>query len=259
MSASKSEDRMSCTSSTSIFSGTVSLYINKVMVSQIMDSVVSDAQSRGSSPTKRSESLQESLTDVTDLGSLLSGNSSPQLSLSRVSETSTVARRFRANMDEEKEDTTSRSGVAQNIVGDQFTTSPDVVKDAPPPTPSSENSDTDDDFTSLISMLVLRLLSKITTQTDLYPVDVARTSQDLIPKVKSVFCAMSGSSETQAYTENLKIHKVYRAVYKHMLEEFGLEKILQLAVSTQDSFDRILVKSLSKELLDRYNEAAMTN
>lgn len=161
MSASKSEDRMSCTSSTSIFSGTVSLYINKVMVSQIMDSVVSDAQSRGSSPTKRSESLQESLTDVTDLGSLLSGNSSPQLSLSRVSETSTVARRFRANMDEEKEDTTSRSGVAQKIISDQMSTGPDVVKYASPPSQSSDNSDIDDAFTGLVNMLGVRLLSKI--------------------------------------------------------------------------------------------------
>ncbi|XP_036836197.1 uncharacterized protein LOC118964889 isoform X2 [Oncorhynchus mykiss] len=75
-------------------------------------------------------------------------------------------------------------------------------------------------------------------------------------KVMEVFCAWSGCSETQAYPENLRIHKVYRVVYKNLLEEFGSEKILQQAVSTQDSsFDRILVKSLSEALLHRCNEA----
>ncbi|XP_041727407.2 uncharacterized protein LOC121557996 isoform X1 [Coregonus clupeaformis] len=106
-------------------------------------------------------------------------------------------------------------------------------------------------------MLVVRLLSKIQTQTDLYPVDVTRTSQDLIPKVIAAFCAWSGCSETQAYPKNLKSHKIYSTVYKHLLKEFGSEKILQLAVSTQDStFSRILVKSLSKEILHSCNEAS---
>ncbi|CAB1339936.1 unnamed protein product [Coregonus sp. 'balchen'] len=205
VSARKSEDRMSCTSSTSIFSDTVSVF-TKVM-----------------------------------------------LSLSRVSETSAVARHIRANMDEEKEDTTSHSGLAQNIVGDQITTSPDVVKDASSPTSSSDNSDSDDDFTGLISMLVVRLLSKIQTQTDLYPFEVARTLQYLIPKVMAVFCAMSGSSETQAYPENLKIHKMYRAMYKRV----GGVWLGENPSIGRDSFDRIIVKSLSKELLYRYNEASM--
>jgi hypothetical protein len=54
----------------------------------------------------------------------------------------------------------------------------------------------------------------------------------------------------------LRIHNVYRAVYKNLLGEFGSEKILQQAVSTQDSsFDRILVKSLSEALLHRCNES----
>ncbi|XP_041756816.2 uncharacterized protein LOC121584776 [Coregonus clupeaformis] len=251
-----SEDRISCSSSSSVFSDTVSLF-TKVMVSQVMDSVVSDAQSRGSSPT---ESLQASQTTITDVGILLSGKTSPRLCLSGVimatSETSNAARNVKANMDAEEVDTTSCSGVARNIVRDDMSTSPDMVKDVPLPTPSSDNSGSDDDFTGLISMLVVRLLTKIQTPTEEYPVDVTRKSQDLIPKVIAVFCAWSGCSETQAYPENLRIHKVYRAVYKHLLEEFGSEKILQLAVSTQDSsFDRILVKSLSGVLLHRCNEA----
>lgn len=41
------------------------------------------------------------------------------------------------------------------------------------------------------------------------------------------------------------------------MKVFGSEKILQLAVSTHDStFNRILVKSLSKELLHSCNEAS---
>ncbi|KAK6288428.1 hypothetical protein J4Q44_G00388720 [Coregonus suidteri] len=221
------------------------------MVSQVMDSVVSDAQSRGSSPTRT----------VTDIGSLLSGKSSSLPSFTAISmatsETSNAARGFEANIDAEERDTTSCSSVAQSIVCDQMSTSPDVVKDVSLSAPSSDNLGGDDDFTGLISMLVVRLLSKIQTQTDLYPVDVTRTSQDLIPKVIAAFCAWSGCSETQAYPKNLKSHKIYSTIYKHLLKEFGSEKILQLAVSTQDStFSRILVKSLSKEILHSCNEAS---
>ncbi|XP_023857020.1 serine-rich adhesin for platelets-like [Salvelinus sp. IW2-2015] len=250
-----SEDRISCSSSSSVLSDTVSLF-TKVMVSQVMDSVVSDAQSRGSSPT---ESLQTSETTISDVGNLLSGMSSPRLSpgvIMATSETSNAAQIFKANIDGEEVDTTSHSGVAQNIVRDNMSTSPDMVKDVPLPTPSSDNLGSDDDFTGLISMLVVRILINIQNSTEDYPVDVTRKSQDLIPKVMDVFCAWSGCSETQAYPENLRIHKVYRAVYKNLLEEFGSEKILQQAMSTQDSsFDRILVKSLSEALLHRCNEA----
>ncbi|XP_036834422.1 uncharacterized protein LOC118964669 [Oncorhynchus mykiss] len=218
------------------------------MVSQVMDSVVSDAQSRGSSPTGT----------VTDIGSLLSGKSYPLPSFSAISMTtsgtSNAARGFEDNIDAEERDTISCFGVPQSIVCDQNSTSPDVASLS---TPSTVNLVGDDDFTGLISMLVVRLLSKIQTQTDLYPTDVTRTSQDLIPKVIAAFCAWSGCSETQAYPKNLKSHKVYSTVYKHLLKEFGSEKILQLAVSTQDStFNRILVKSLSKELLHSCNEAS---
>ncbi|XP_036820973.1 uncharacterized protein LOC118944702 [Oncorhynchus mykiss] len=245
--ASVSEDRISCSFSTSAFSDTVSLF-TKVMVSQVMDSVVSDAQSRGSSPTGT----------VTDIGSLLSGKSYPLPSFSAISMTtsgtSNAARGFEANIDAEERDTISCFGVPQSIVCDQNSTSPDVASLS---TPSTDNLVGDDDFTGLISMLVVRLLSKIQTQTDLYPTEVTRTSQDLIPKVIAAFCAWSGCSETQAYPKNLKSHKVYSTVYKHLLKEFGSEKILQLAVSTQDStFNRILVKSLSKELLHSCNEAS---
>ncbi|XP_036829933.1 uncharacterized protein LOC118954554 [Oncorhynchus mykiss] len=241
--ASVSEDRISCSFSTSAFSDTVSLF-TKVMVSQVMDSVVSGAQSRGSSPTGT----------VTDIGSLLSGKSYPLPSFSAISMTtsgtSNAAQGFEANIDAEE----SCFGVPQSIVCDQNSTSPDVASLS---TPSTDNLVGDDDFTGLISMLVVRLLSKIQTQTDLYPTDVTRTSQDLIPKVIAAFCAWSGCSETQAYPKNLKSHKVYSTVYKHLLKEFGSEKILQLAVSTQDStFNRILVKSLSKELLHSCNEAS---
>eukprot|EP00063_Salmo_salar_P043840 XP_014018675.1 PREDICTED: uncharacterized protein LOC106581256 [Salmo salar] len=245
--ASVSDDRISCSFSTSAFSDTVSLF-TKVMVSQVMDSVVSDAQSRGSSPTGT----------VTDIGSLLSGKSYPLPSFSTISMatsgTSNAARGFEANIDAEERDTISCFGVPQSIVCDQNSTSPDVVWLS---TPSTDNLVGDDDFTGLISMLVVRLLSKIQSQTDLYPIDVTRTSQDLIPKVIAAFCAWSGCAETQAYPKNLKSHKVYSTVYKHLLKEFGSEKILQLAVLTQDStFNRILVKSLSKELLHSCNEAS---
>ncbi|CAB1349114.1 unnamed protein product [Coregonus sp. 'balchen'] len=169
--------------------------------------------------------------------SLLSGKSSSLPSFTAISmatsETSNAARGFEANIDAEERDTTSCSSVAQSIVCDQMSTSPDVVKDVSLSAPSSDNLGGDDDFTGLISMLVVGLLSKIQTQTDLYPFDITRTSQNLIPKVIAAFCA--------CLSENLRIHKVYSTIYKHLLKEFGSEKILQLAVSTQDStFNKIL-------------------
>uniref|UniRef100_A0A6Q2YI08 Uncharacterized protein n=1 Tax=Esox lucius TaxID=8010 RepID=A0A6Q2YI08_ESOLU len=151
----------------------------------------------------------------------------------------------------EKENANRCSDVAHNIECGRLSASPNAL----PLTPSSDHLDSDD-FTSLISMLVVRLLTKIHSKTDLHSVDIAGRSQQLIPKVMAAFCAMSGYSETQAYPEKLNICKVYRAVYKHILEETGSEKILQMAMSTQDSqFERILVKSLSKELFDCCNQA----
>jgi hypothetical protein len=79
------------------------------------------------------------------------------------SETSNAAQILKANIDGEEVDTTSHSGVAQNIVRDDMSTSPDMVKDVPLPTPSSDNLGSDDDFTGLISMLVMRILTKIQT------------------------------------------------------------------------------------------------
>lgn len=108
------------------------------MVSQVMYSVDSDAESRGSSPT---ESLQTSEPTISDVGNLLSGKSSPRLSPSgtimATSETSNAAQILKANIDGEEVDTTSHSGVAQNIVRDDMSTSPDMVKDVTLPTPSS--------------------------------------------------------------------------------------------------------------------------
>lgn len=68
-----------------------------------------------------------------------------------------------ANIDEER-DATSCSSVAQSIACDQMSTSPDVVKDVSLSAPSSDNLGCDDDFTGLISMSVVRLLSKILTK-----------------------------------------------------------------------------------------------
>ncbi|XP_019901385.2 uncharacterized protein LOC105026700 isoform X2 [Esox lucius] len=212
------KDRISCSSNSSEFIETVNLFI-KVLVSQVMEFVVSDAQSRASSPSERTET--------------------------------SVVRGFGENIDG-KEDTRSCSHLAQNTVFDQRSTSPDAL----PLTPTSDHLDSDDDFISLIGLLVVRLLSKIQTKANLEPVDIAGKSQELIPKVMAAFCATSGYSETQTYPEKLKIQKVYRAVYRNILEEFGSEKFLQMAISTQDpKFDMILVKSLSKELFDRCNEA----
>ncbi|KAL0973335.1 hypothetical protein UPYG_G00202090 [Umbra pygmaea] len=193
-------------SSTSAYSDTIS-QITEVMVNQVIDSVVSAAQSRGSSPTRT----------VTDLDSLLNGRC---------------------------------IGVAQSTAIDQMSAS---LR----PTSASDKLGSGNDFASLISMLVMRTLSEIQTQTDLYPADITSTAEDLIPKVIGAFCACSYHSESQAYPDNLRMDKVFRAVYKHLLEEYGSEAILQMAMSKQDStFNRIFIKSFSKELHHVCNNAS---
>ncbi|XP_029559313.1 uncharacterized protein LOC115156137 [Salmo trutta] len=133
-----------------------------------------------------------------------------------------------------------------------------------PSTPSAMDSDTytsfdstSNDYTSLVLLLIVRLLSMIPTPiTLLESSDIGETSRVLTKRILSEFCGTSGLEPTQAYPQNLKIKKIFKAVYKGLLQEFGSEKMLQVAMKSTDyAFDDALVKSLTRELLTKCNEA----
>ncbi|XP_055797227.1 uncharacterized protein LOC129867689 [Salvelinus fontinalis] len=113
----------------------------------------------------------------------------------------------------------------------------------------------------LVTILVIRLLSKIRPSALDGPsqqaADMTETSQQLIRQVLSEFCAASRFSRTQAYSQNLHIHRVFRGVHKNLMEEFGSYNTLQAAISSQDpAFDRVLVKSLTQQLVQGCKEAS---
>ncbi|XP_064836710.1 uncharacterized protein LOC135550127 isoform X2 [Oncorhynchus masou masou] len=133
-----------------------------------------------------------------------------------------------------------------------------------PSTPSAMDSDThascdstSNDYTSLVLLLIVRLLSMITPITLLESSDIGETSRVLTKRILSEFCGTSGLEPTQAYPQNLKIQNIFKAVYKGLLQEFGSEKMLQVAMKSTDyAFDDALVKSLTRELLTKCNEAS---
>ncbi|KAM9398561.1 uncharacterized protein ACWYII_031137 isoform 3-T3 [Salvelinus alpinus] len=118
-----------------------------------------------------------------------------------------------------------------------------------------------DDVMCLVTILVMRLLSKIRPSALDGPsqqaADMTETSQQLTRQVLSEFCAASRFSRTQAYSQNLHIHRVFRGVHKNLMEEFGSYNTLQAAISSQDpAFDRVLVKSLTQQLVQGCKEAS---
>ncbi|KAK6292682.1 hypothetical protein J4Q44_G00372670 [Coregonus suidteri] len=116
---------------------------------------------------------------------------------------------------------------------------------------------TSNDYTSLVILLIVRLLSMISPITLLESSDIGETSRVLTKRILSEFCGTSGLEPTQAYPQNLKIKKIFKAVYKGLLQEFGSEKMLQVAMKSTDyAFDDALVKSLTRELLTKCNEAS---
>ncbi|XP_052317403.1 uncharacterized protein LOC118379519 isoform X10 [Oncorhynchus keta] len=118
-----------------------------------------------------------------------------------------------------------------------------------------------DDGICFVTILVIRLLSEIRPSALDGPsqqaADLTETSQQLIRQVLSEFCAASRFSRTQAYSQNLNIQRVFRGVHKNLMEEFGSYNTLQAAISSQDpAFDRVLVKSLTQQLVQGCKEAS---
>ncbi|KAG5278729.1 hypothetical protein AALO_G00102120 [Alosa alosa] len=115
------------------------------------------------------------------------------------------------------------------------------------PWPKAFPMDTDD-YTGLVTILVVQLLTKINYGWFSY--DMVSKAGELINKVVAAFSASSGISATEPYPEDIREHRIYRAVYSNLLTEFGSETdLLKAMESNRPSFQTSIVTSLTKELL----------
>ncbi|XP_041941626.1 uncharacterized protein LOC121705020 isoform X2 [Alosa sapidissima] len=102
-----------------------------------------------------------------------------------------------------------------------------------------------DEYSCLVTMLILRLLSKIKDQ-QLVSADLIDATRDLIERVLLEFTDVSRSA---THPKNAKVHKVYRIVYDYLMKGLGTTTALK-AIETQDlSFDQLLIIALTKQLL----------
>ena len=105
-----------------------------------------------------------------------------------------------------------------------------------------------DDYSCLVTMLILRLLAKIKDQ-QLISADLLEATRELIERVLLDFTDVSGIPKSSTHLKNAKAQRIYRIVYDYLTKELGTTAALK-AVETQDlSFDQLLIMTLTKELL----------
>ncbi|XP_063056533.1 uncharacterized protein LOC134450603 [Engraulis encrasicolus] len=105
-----------------------------------------------------------------------------------------------------------------------------------------------DDYTGLVTLLVVRLLTKITNN-DSLPDTMVSKAKELIGKVVVAFDATSGISPSEPYPKDAPLLRVYRSVYRELLSEFGSDALLHKAMTSDDPFfEKSLVRCLSEEL-----------
>ena len=104
------------------------------------------------------------------------------------------------------------------------------------------------DYYSLVLTMSLKLLVEICHHASEREEEMSR---DVTMLVLSDFYAASGLSGTRAYPPDLKVHRIFRNVYKELLLTFGTNEVLKVAVDIQDPyFISIMAKSLTNELLN---------
>ncbi|XP_062341111.1 uncharacterized protein LOC134039323 [Osmerus eperlanus] len=104
-----------------------------------------------------------------------------------------------------------------------------------------------EDYQSLVLTMSLKLLVEICPHAS----EREEMSRDVTMLVLSDFYAASGLSGTHTYPPDLKIHRIFRNVYKELLLTFGTNEVLKVAVNIQDPyFISIMAKSLTNELLN---------
>ncbi|XP_076155134.1 uncharacterized protein LOC143138579 [Alosa pseudoharengus] len=125
----------------------------------------------------------------------------------------------------------------------------------PPHLPLSESNK--NDYASLVSMLVIRLLKKVDslcpsigTRQDGVPDKVLDISRELIQKILCELETCFGITSDERHPQQVNFHLMYRNVYKDLTREFGSEDVLCSALESQDpSFESFLVDKLTGEII----------
>ncbi|XP_062381731.1 uncharacterized protein LOC134069719 [Sardina pilchardus] len=120
---------------------------------------------------------------------------------------------------------------------------------------SANSDDFKNDYASLVSMLVIRLLRKVslrtsTTHQDGVPDKVLDISRQLIQKILCELDTRFGITGDESHPQQVNFHLMYRNVYKDLTREFGSEDVLCSALESQDpSFESSLVEKLTGEIV----------
>ncbi|XP_062399645.1 uncharacterized protein LOC134089259 [Sardina pilchardus] len=104
------------------------------------------------------------------------------------------------------------------------------------------------DYSSLVSVLMIRLLSKLQNEDSLSD-DMLDQCRELINKVLSELTAALGVSKTDFCPAGVNICKVFKVIYNNLLSEYGSKNSVLLALEIKDpSVEKIVVRSLISEI-----------
>ncbi|XP_062382817.1 uncharacterized protein LOC134070459 [Sardina pilchardus] len=121
---------------------------------------------------------------------------------------------------------------------------------------SGNSDDFKNDYASLVSMLVIRILRKVDslrpsigTHQDGVQDKVLDISRELIQKILCELDTRFGITSDESHPQQVNFHLMYRNVYKDLTREFGSEDVLCSALESQDpSFESSLVEKLTGEI-----------
>ncbi|XP_062380986.1 uncharacterized protein LOC134069135 [Sardina pilchardus] len=104
------------------------------------------------------------------------------------------------------------------------------------------------DYSSLVSVLMIRLLSKLQNEDSLSD-DMLDQCSKLINKVLSELTAALGVSKTDFCPAGVNIRKVFKVIYNDLLSEYGSKNSVLLALEVEDpSVEKTVVRSLISEI-----------
>lgn len=105
-----------------------------------------------------------------------------------------------------------------------------------------------DDYTCLVTILILRLLAKIRDQ-ELVSADLMEATKDLIERVLSEFTDAPGIQKSSSHPQQAKVKRVYTVIYDYLMKEFGTTTAIKTIATEDLSFDQLLITTLTRELL----------
>ncbi|XP_062385871.1 uncharacterized protein LOC134072980 [Sardina pilchardus] len=135
----------------------------------------------------------------------------------------------------------------------QISVSEDIVMGSSYPSLNPMDS-TSDEYSNLVSILVVRLLSKLKDQESLTD-DMLDISRVLIGRIiPEIDAALAIAKRKKKCPHDVRIRKVFKVIYNDLRHEFGgKENLLKAMMSEDPCFEKCLVTSLTREFTDTPN------